>query len=99
MGNEQSFTPSWQNKTLTPPPLTRAHAISFLPGYQSTDITSGGFVMPGQQPVAAIAPPSPFAFPMQQNSFIGGQQSSGFVLPTQSDLKNRMTKYLFLHEI
>jgi hypothetical protein len=89
MGGEQSFTPSWQNKTLTPPPLTRAHAISFLPGYQTMDVTPGSFVIPGQQPVATTTAPSPFVFPVQQNSFVGGQQPSGFLLPAQSDLKKQ----------
>ena len=61
MSGEQSFTPSWQNKKLTPPPLTRSHAISFLPGYQPIDMTPGGFAMPG--PTA----PGGFAIPGQPN--------------------------------
>ena len=61
MSGEQSFTPSWQNKKLTPPPLTRSHAISFLPGYQPIDMAPGGFAMPG--PTA----PGGFAMPGQPN--------------------------------
>ena len=61
MSSDQSFTPSWQNKKLTPPPLTRSHAISFLPGYQPIDMAPGGFAMPG--PTA----PGGFAMPGQPN--------------------------------
>jgi hypothetical protein len=61
MSSDQSFTSSWQNKTLTPPPLTRSHAISFLPGYQPMDTKPGGFAMPG--PTA----PGGFAMPGQPN--------------------------------
>lgn len=61
MSSDQSFTPSWQNKKLTPPPLTRSHAISFIPGYQPIDMTPGGFAMPG--PTA----PGGFAMPGQPN--------------------------------
>ena len=61
MSSDQSFTPSWQNKKLTPPPLTRSHAVSFIPGYQPIDMTPGGFAMPG--PTA----PGGFAMPGQPN--------------------------------
>jgi hypothetical protein len=61
MSGEQSFTPSWQNKTLTPPPLTRSHAVSFIPGYQPIDMAPGGFAMPG--PTA----PGGFTIPGQPN--------------------------------
>ena len=61
MSGEQSFTPSWQNKVLAPSPLTRTHAFGFLPGYQPTDATPGGFAMPG--PTA----PGGFTMPGQPN--------------------------------
>jgi hypothetical protein len=86
MSGEQSFTPSWQNKTLTPPPLTRSHAISFLPGYQPMDTKPGGFTIPGQTAPGGFAMPGPtapggFAMP-------GPTAPGGFAMPGQPNIKS-----------
>ena len=75
MSGDQSFTPSWQNKKLTPPPLTRSHAISFLPGYQPIDMTPGGFAMPGPTAPGGFAMPGPTA-------------PGGFAIPGQPNIKS-----------
>jgi len=75
MSSDQSFTSSWQNKTLTPPPLTRSHAISFLPGYQPMDTKPGGFTIPGQTAPGGFAMPGPTA-------------PGGFAMPGQPNIKS-----------
>ena len=75
MSSDQSFTPSWQNKKLTPPPLTRSHAISFLPGYQPIDMTHGGFAIPGPTAPGGFAMPGPTA-------------PGGFAIPGQPNIKS-----------